>query len=137
MVRRSATCNVDFALKLRGLARRDRRARIGEVMERTGLSSLVHQPARVLLGGEQQRLAPAWAWALEPEVLFLDEPTASIDAAATRVVQELVQSSRSGTKIVMTTHDLGQARRLADQILFLNCGGRNSNVAMHVSASQV
>ena len=77
----------------------------------------------MLSGGEQQRLALARAWALEPEVLFLDEPTASLDPAATRAVEELVQSiHRSGTKIVMTTHDLGQARRLADQILFLNHG---------------
>jgi tungstate transport system ATP-binding protein len=123
MLRRSAAGNIGFALKLRGLGRRDRRARIDEVMERTGLSSVAHQPARVLSGGEQQRLALARAWALEPEVLFLDEPTASLDPAATRVVEELVLSIHcSGTKIVMTTHDLGQARRLADQILFLNRG---------------
>ena len=123
MLRRSAAGNIGFALKLRGLARRDRRARIGEVLERTGLASLAHQPARVLSGGEQQRLALARAWALEPEVLFLDEPTASLDPAATRLVEELVESiHRSGTKIVMTTQDLGQARRLADQILFLNHG---------------
>ena len=123
MLRRSAAGNIGFALKLRGLPRRDRRARIGEVLARTGLASLAHQPARVLSGGEQQRLALARAWALEPEVLFLDEPTASLDPAATRLVEELVESiHRSGTKIVMTTHDLGQARRLADQILFLNHG---------------
>ena len=123
MLRRSAAGNIGFALKLRGLGRSERRERIAEVLRRTGLSALAHRPARVLSGGEQQRLALARAWALEPEVLFLDEPTASLDPAATRAVEELVQSiHRSGTKIVMTTHDLGQARRLADQILFLNHG---------------
>jgi tungstate transport system ATP-binding protein len=123
MLRRSAAGNIAFALRLRGLGRRERRARVAEVLDRTGLRALAHQPARVLSGGEQQRLALARAWALEPEVLFLDEPTASLDPAAARAVEELVGSiHRSGTKIVMTTHDLGQARRLADEILFLNHG---------------
>src|SRR5215813_11638365 len=110
-------------VRLRRLSRHDRNRRTAEVLERTGLAGLAHQPARVLSGGEQQRLALARAWALEPEVLFLDEPTASLDPAATRAVEDLVQSiHRAGTKIVMTTHDLGQARRLADEILFLNRG---------------
>ena len=77
----------------------------------------------MLSGGEQQRLALARAWALKPEVLFLDEPTASLDPAATRAVEALVAVLRAdGTKIVMTTHDLGQARRLADEVLFLHQG---------------
>ncbi len=89
----------------------------------TGLAHLAHQPARVLSGGEQQRLALARAWALDPEVLFLDEPTASLDPASTRSVEELIGAiHRGGTKIVMTTHDLGQAHRLADEILFLYHG---------------
>jgi tungstate transport system ATP-binding protein len=78
----------------------------------------------VLSGGEQQRLALARAWALEPEVLFLDEPTANLDPGATREVERIVNEIHaSGTKIVMTTHNLGQARRLADDILFMS-GGR-------------
>ena len=123
MLRRSAAGNIGFALKLRGVGRRERQARVAEVLTRTGLASLAHAHARVLSGGEQQRLALARAWALEPEVLFLDEPTASLDPAATRAIEELVASiHRSGTKIVMTTHDLGQARRLADEVLFLTHG---------------
>jgi tungstate transport system ATP-binding protein len=123
MLRRSAAGNIGFALKLRGVGRRERQARVAEVLARTGLASLAHAHARVLSGGEQQRLALARAWALEPEVLFLDEPTASLDPAATRAIEELVASiHHSGTKIVMTTHDLGQARRLADEVLFLNHG---------------
>ncbi len=77
----------------------------------------------MLSGGEQQRLALARAWVTEPEILFLDEPTASLDPAATRAVEELVlQIHAAGTKIVMTTHDLGQARRLAEEVLFLHQG---------------
>ena len=90
----------------------------------SGLSSVATRPARVLSGGEQQKLALARAWALTPEVLFLDEPTANLDPGATREVERIVdQIHASGTKIVMTTHNLGQARRLADEILFIS-GGR-------------
>ena len=81
------------------------------------------QPARLLSGGEQQKLALARAWALGPEVLFLDEPTANLDPNATREVESIIGQIRaSGTKIVMTTHNLGQARRLGDEILFLSQG---------------
>jgi tungstate transport system ATP-binding protein len=78
----------------------------------------------VLSGGEQQRLALARAWALHPEVLFLDEPTASLDPAATREIESVIKAfDASGTKIVMVTHNLGQARRLGDEVLFVH-GGR-------------
>jgi tungstate transport system ATP-binding protein len=80
-------------------------------------------PARVLSGGEQQRLALARAWALEPKVLFLDEPTANLDPAATRAIEAVIAAmGADGVKIVMTTHDLGQARRQADEIVFLHKG---------------
>ncbi|MBY0331499.1 MAG: ATP-binding cassette domain-containing protein, partial [Acetobacteraceae bacterium] len=88
-----------------------------------GLGALAARPARRLSGGEQQRLALARAAALRPDVLFLDEPCASLDPAATRAVEEIVaRIAASGTKIVMTTHDLGQARRLAGEVLFLHRG---------------
>ncbi|WP_119459863.1 ATP-binding cassette domain-containing protein [Rhodospirillaceae bacterium SYSU D60014] len=123
MLRRSAAANIDYALKLRRLPRGDRAERVAQALERTGLTALAHQPARALSGGEQQRLALARAWATRPEVLFLDEPTASLDPAATRAVEEIVDAiHRAGTKIVMTTHDLGQARRLGDEVLFLHQG---------------
>jgi tungstate transport system ATP-binding protein len=78
----------------------------------------------VLSGGEQQRLALARAWALRPEVLFLDEPTASLDPGATGAVEQVIEDMHAGgCKIVMTTHDLGQARRLADEVIFLHRGG--------------
>jgi len=93
------------------------------VLEAVGLEACARQPARLLSGGEQQRLALARAWALGPEVLFLDEPTANLDPRATREVESIIGQIRaSGTKIVMTTHNLGQARRLGDEILFLDSG---------------
>ena len=79
--------------------------------------------ARVLSFGEQQRLALARSWALRPQVLFLDEPTASLDPAATHVIEEVILAMKSeGTKIIMSTHDLGQARRLADEVMFIHRG---------------
>ena len=123
LLRRSALANVAYPLALRGLPRGEARARAAEALTRAGLDGLANRPARVLSGGEQQRLALARAWVTEPEILFLDEPTASLDPAATRAVEDLVlQIHQAGTKIVMTTHDLGQARRLADEVLFLHHG---------------
>jgi tungstate transport system ATP-binding protein len=122
-LRRSAAANVEYPLALRGVGRSERRARAREVLAKSGLAGLADRSARVLSAGEQQRLALARAWAVDPEVLFLDEPTAALDPAATRAVEALIQAiSDSGAKIIMTTHDLGQARRLAGDILFL-CGG--------------
>lgn len=123
MLRRSALANVAYGLKLAGVGRAERLARARDRLARVGLADLADRPARVLSGGEQQRLALARAWALEPDVLFLDEPTASLDPAAQRAVEAIVAAIRAaGTKIVMTTHNLGQARRLADEILFLHAG---------------
>lgn len=123
MLRRSVAANVEYALALRHIPRRRRAGTVEEVLARTGLRRFAEQPARVLSFGEQQKLALARAWALEPQVLFLDEPTASLDPAATRAVEDIVLAIRTGgTKIVMTTHDLAQASRLADEILFLHRG---------------
>jgi tungstate transport system ATP-binding protein len=123
MLRRSALANVAYGLKLARLGRAARDARARAVLDRVGLAALADRPARVLSGGEQQRLALARAWALEPEVLFLDEPTASLDPAAARAVEEIITAIHAGgTKIIMTTHNLGQAHRLADEILFLDRG---------------
>lgn len=123
MLRRSAAANIDYALRLRGIAAPERRARIADVLDATGMHRFAAIPARVLSFGEQQKLALARAWALRPDVLFLDEPTASLDPAATREVEEIIlKIDRSGSKIVMSTHDLGQARRLADEVLFLHRG---------------
>lgn len=123
MLRRSALGNVMYGLKLAGVRRKERELRAYDVLEAVGLEQRAHQPARRLSGGEQQKLALARAWALGPEVLFLDEPTANLDPAATRELETIVGQIRaSGTKIVMTTHNLGQARRLGDEILFIDRG---------------
>ena len=124
MLRRSALANVVYGLRLAGLGAGERELRAYDVLEAVGLEGRAHQPARLLSGGEQQKLALARAWALGPEVLFLDEPTANLDPGATREVETIVGQIRAGgTKIVMTTHNLGQARRLGDEILFMD-GGR-------------
>ena len=123
LLRRSAVANVEYALALSGLPRSQRAARAADALEKTGLTSLAQRAARVLSAGEQQRLALARAWATEPEVLFLDEPTAALDPAAARQVEMLIEAIvESGTKIIMTTHDLAQARRLASDVLFLHGG---------------
>jgi len=121
LLRRSARANVTYALALAGVPRRARAQQAEQALARLGLAGLGDRPARVLSGGERQRLALARAWALRPEVLFLDEPTASLDPAATRAV-ETALAAFEDTKIIMTTHDLGQARRLADEVIFLHRG---------------
>lgn len=121
MLRRSVRENVEFALRVRGV--RELRAAAETALDRVGLMRLADRPARLCSGGEQQRVALARAWSLQPEVLFLDEPTASLDPAATRAIEEIIAAIHAqGTTIVMTTHDLGQAKRLADRVLFLHHG---------------
>jgi tungstate transport system ATP-binding protein len=123
LLRRSAAANVRYALALAGVRGEEAEARIVEALTDVGLRALALRSARVLSGGEQQRLALARAWALRPEVLFLDEPTASLDPKATRAVEDIVRSIHDrGTTIVMTTHNLAQAKRLADDVVFLQEG---------------
>ncbi len=121
MLRRSARANILHAVQSMGAA--DTQARAEEALARFGLESLAGEPARLLSGGEQQRLAIARAWALRPEVLFLDEPTSQLDPSATRQIEEMVAGLvAEGMTILMTTHDLGQGRRLAERILFMHRG---------------
>jgi tungstate transport system ATP-binding protein len=123
MLRRSALANVVYGLKLAGKSRRESELRAMDVLEVVGLAQHAGRPARVLSGGEQQRLALARAWALGPDVLFLDEPTANLDPASTQDIENIIQAIHaSGTKIIMTTHNLGQARRLGDEVLFISQG---------------
>jgi tungstate transport system ATP-binding protein len=123
MLRRSAQANVAYAVKVAGIPKAEREPMVRESLEGVGLAHLARRPARVLSGGEQQRLALARAWALHPEVLVLDEPTASLDPSATREIETVIRAfDAAGTKIVMATHNLGQARRLGDEILFIDRG---------------
>jgi len=124
MLRRSVAANVIYALAASGISRKARAECAADLLEDVGLEHLADRPARRLSGGEQQRLALARALARDPEVLFLDEPTASLDPAATKAVEDIVRAIASrGVKIVMATHDLGQARRLGSDIVFLVRGG--------------
>lgn len=123
LLRRSAAANIAYGLSIQGVNRRERRERVAAALASTALSHIADQPARVLSGGEQQRLAIARAWALKPQALFLDEPTSNLDPTATRAVEDLIRAIHAaGTTIIMTTHDLGQARRLAEDVLFLHRG---------------
>jgi tungstate transport system ATP-binding protein len=120
MLRRTAAANVAYALAQAGTPRNERAQRVAALLKRVGLSDLAQRPARRLSGGEQQRLALARALARDPEILLLDEPTANLDPAATRSVEEIVlMAAQSGIKIVMASHDLGQVRRLAGDVVFL------------------
>lgn len=124
MLRRSVRANLRFALSARGVRGADRAVREAEAIEKARLGDLASQPARVLSGGEQQRLALARALACRPEILFLDEPTSSLDPASTHAIEALIaEAHASGITIVMVTHDAGQARRLGDDLIFLH-GGR-------------
>lgn len=123
MLRRSAEANIRYALSVAGVTGAEKRRSTDDAIDRFGLRAIAHRPARVLSAGEQQRLALARAWALRPEVLFLDEPTAALDPAAISSVEQAVRDfHHAGTRIVMTSHDFGQARRLADEIVLLVTG---------------
>jgi tungstate transport system ATP-binding protein len=123
LLRRSVRANLDYPLALAGYARAARDEMVQKTLARFGLIPLAERPARLLSGGEQQRLALARAWALRPQVLFLDEPSAALDPSATRAIEDLIgQFSAEGITIVMTSHDLFQARRLAQDVAFLHRG---------------
>ena len=123
MLRTTALANVVYGLKLRGLAADECERRARQALAHVGLERLAKRPARLLSGGEQQRVALARVWALEPELLILDEPTASLDPASSREVERIINEiAASGTRILMTTHNLGQARRIAEEIVFIDRG---------------
>ncbi|MEL7255502.1 MAG: ATP-binding cassette domain-containing protein [Pseudomonadota bacterium] len=120
MLRRSVIDNIAYPLQVRGVPRKAARAAAQDWAARVGLSSMLERPARSLSGGEQQKLALARAMIADPKVLFLDEPCAALDGRATREIEAILADVRAGgTKLILSTHDLGQARRLADDIIFL------------------
>ena len=123
MLRRSAGGTIRYALAAAGVARANRAARCAELLALVGLSELAAMPAKRLSGGEQQRLAIARALAKDPTVLLLDEPTASLDPAATKMIEDMIRDiTARGIKVVMSTHDLGEARRLAGDVVLLHRG---------------
>lgn len=123
VLRRSVAANLDYPLAIRHVPRAVRRKAVQEALEGTGLTHLAKMPATRLSGGEQQRLAIARAWVLRPEVLLLDEPAANLDPRSTLAVEMLTgKMCMQGTTVIMTTHDLVQARRLGKRVLFLSRG---------------
>lgn len=119
----SVRWNVLLGLWLRGVPAAQREPRCRQALQRVGLASLAGRRARELSGGQQQRLALARAWALQPDILFLDEPTASLDPGAKREIEALVQDfAAAGVTLVMSTHNLGQARRLGTRVAYLEAG---------------
>jgi len=123
MLRRTVADNLRYALCVACVPRTQHEARIEELLTLVGLESLGRRPARQLSGGEQQRLALARALARNPAVLFLDEPTASLDPASTKAIENMIGTvAASGIKVVMSTHDLGEARRLGGDIVLLHRG---------------
>ena len=120
MLRRSVLANVAYPLRLAGVPRREARDRAAAWIERVGLGQAADRPATQLSGGEGQKLAIARALVRGPEILFLDEPCASLDGRATREIEAILAAARAeGTRIVLSTHDMGQARRLADDVWFM------------------
>ena len=123
MLRTSVLANVAVALQPLGLARIDREARAMDVLSRVGLAERAADHGRLLSGGERQRLALARAWVRQPRLLLLDEPTASLDPSGVEAVERIIRRIRTdGAKVLMTTHNLAQANRLADDVVFLAAG---------------
>ncbi|MDU8942044.1 ATP-binding cassette domain-containing protein [Ovoidimarina sediminis] len=123
LMRRSIVDCIAYPLRLDGVSMREARRQAEGAAEQVGLSGALDRPSEVLSGGEKQKMALARALIRKPELLFLDEPCANLDGASTRDIEEILRSARdAGTRIVMSTHDIGQARRLADEILFLHGG---------------
>lgn len=123
LLRRSVAANLDFVLRRQGVRWHNRKARTAELLHEGGLSGKGRQSARSLSGGEAQRLAILRALACNPDILFLDEPTSALDPAATQAVETLIlRASDRGTRIVMVTHDIGQARRLGHDIALMQGG---------------
>ena len=123
LLRLSVRNNVLLGLALRGVPQPERAQRCQAALHRVGLAQRAHSPARTLSGGQQQRLALARAWALQPDILFLDEPTASLDPSAKREIEALITDmAAGGMTLVMSTHNLGQVKRLAGRVLYLEAG---------------
>ena len=123
VLRLSVWNNLRLALWLAGVPAPERTERALQALHRAGLTALRERPARALSGGQQQRLALALAWAVRPDVLFLDEPTANLDPSAKKEVEAMLSAfALEGMTLVMSTHNLGQAKRLATRVVYLDQG---------------
>jgi tungstate transport system ATP-binding protein len=138
MLRSTAQNNIALGLWLQGQAWRQAQEQALRALDRVGLAALAQRQARRLSGGQQQRLALARAWAQRPEVLLLDEPTASLDPHAKREVEGLMAefASNAGTgaapmTLVFASHNLGQVKRLASRVIYLEQGRMLADLPVH------
>lgn len=133
IMRRSVLGNLVYPLRLTGMSRADANARAAQAADEVGLGEMLDRPAPFLSGGERQKLALARALITKPDLLFLDEPCASLDGRATREIEAiLTRTATAGTRLIMSTHDMGQARRLATEVIFL----LNGKIHEHSSAER-
>ncbi len=132
MLRTSALNNVALALWLRGRRWRQAREQALTALARVGLAGVALRSARALSGGQQQRLALARAWSLQPDLLFLDEPTSSLDPSGKREVEALMaEFAADGMTLVFASHNLGQVKRLATRVLYLEQGRLVADLPVH------
>ena len=123
MLRRSVIENAEYPLKLRRVSKADRMGKVENILEKAGLKNIAERQAHHLSGGEKQRLSIARAWIMEPEVMFLDEPTANLDPRGVKDIEILIRNiAKTGTKVVMTTHQIDQIKRLNGEVMFLHKG---------------
>ena len=131
MLNRSARANIDYALKLRRAPRAERRQLVQEAIELCGLTEVIGRNARVLSGGERQKLAIARAWITRPRALLMDEPTSELDPLATREIESMIQRVvAEGVRVILATHDMNQVRHLADDVLFLEYGRLRTHLSI-------
>ena len=132
MLRASARSNVALGLWLKGAPWKEAKAQALAALARVGLSGVAHRNAKTLSSGQQQRLALARAWALQPQVLLLDEPTASLDPGAKREVEALMaEFAEAGMTLVFSSHNLGQVKRLASRVIYLEQGRLLADLPTH------
>lgn len=132
MLRTAAKDNVLLGLRLAGVPPAERPARCEEALRRVGLHGMAQRNARTLSGGQQQRLALARAWATRPDVLLLDEPTASLDPTAKREVEALIaELAGGGMTLVFSSHNLGQVKRLATRVVYVEQGELICDLPVH------
>jgi tungstate transport system ATP-binding protein len=132
MLRATVLNNIALGLWLGGTSWKCAKADALAALDRVGLTHVAARNAKALSGGQQQRVALARAWALKPQVLLLDEPTASLDPAAKRDVEALMaEFSESGMTLVFSSHNLGQVKRLANRVIYLEQGVLMADLPVH------
>ena len=132
MLRASVLHNIALGLWLRGQTWTAAKALAAQALERVGLATLSARNAKALSIGQQQRMALARAWALKPQVLLLDEPTASLDPAAKHEVEQLMaEFAGSGMTLIFSSHNLGQVKRLASRVVYLERGNIVADLPTH------